>query len=218
MKLRPSVEAAAVLFHLIMVTSCASTPPSSFYTLTPLPTAADRAGALTDRGRSVAIGPIDFPDFLDRPQIVSRAGANLLDVDELHRWAGSLQADFLRVLGENLAHLLGTSLVFAVPPGVQFSTDFRVIADVVRFEGTDDRTAVLKVRWAILDAFSEQPLMVRESSYRQRIEGVGQEALVAALSDVIGAFSRELAGTLQRRPTPKPSTVRTAAHCEECTG
>jgi uncharacterized lipoprotein YmbA len=205
--MNPVLRRGAACIFVLAATGCASTPPSSFYTLTPLPEAADRSLSLADRGPSVGVGPVVFPDFLDRPQIVSRAGSNRLALDELNRWAGSLQDGFLRVLGENLAHLLGTGRILVYPAEVRFTTDFRVIADVLRFEGGADGTAVLKVRWAVIDPYSERPLAVRESSYRSRIRGDDPEALVAAMSANVGAFSRELAETLRALPKPKPPPV-----------
>lgn len=197
------VAATCLLFVLALLAGCASTPPSSFYTLTPLAEAGGRQTALSDRGISVGVGPVAFPDFLDRPQIVSRTGSNQLAVDEFHRWGGSLQDDFLRTLGENLAHLLGTGQVLVYPSEVRFPVQFRVIADVLRFEGDSDAQAVLKVRWAVVDPYSERPLTVRESVYRSRIAGAGRDGLVAALSVSLGDFSREVADTLRRLPTPR---------------
>lgn len=187
----------------IWLTGCATTPPAAFYTLAPLP-AAER-GNSTAMGQSPAIGvgPINFPVFLERAQLVARSGSSLLTVDELHRWAGSLQDDFPRVLGENLAHLLNTSRVLLHTAEVRYPLDFRVVADVLRFEGTAQGEAVLKVRWAVLDPYSEAALLVREGSYRSRAGSSEQAAMVEAMSRALGDFSREVAEGIQRLPRPK---------------
>jgi uncharacterized lipoprotein YmbA len=186
------------------VAGCASTPPSSFFVLTPLAEAEGRADVLSGKGVTVGVGPVVFPDFLDRPQIVSRAGANRLELDELNRWGGSLQDGFVRILGENLAHLLGSANILVYPSEVRFPVAFRVMANVLRFEGNPDGQAVLKVRWAVLDPYDDRPLAIRESSYRSRIAGEGDEALVAALSVSLGDFSRDVAATLRQLPRPRP--------------
>jgi len=183
---------------------CASTPPSSFYVLTPLAEAEQRQGALIGTGITVGVGPMIFPDFLDRPQIVSRSSGNQLDLDELHRWGGSLEDSFLRTFGENLAHLLGTAQILVYPAEVRFPIQFRIIGNVLRFEGGADGQAVLKVRWAVVDPYSERPLIVRETAYRNRIVGAGRDALVAALSASLGDFSREVAEALTQLPKPQP--------------
>jgi len=197
-------HAASLLLAVSLAGGCATTPPSTFYTLTPIPEATSRSVPLSDGGVAVGIGPVDFPEFLDRPQIVSRAGPNRLDLDELHRWGGSLQDDFLRVLGENLAHLLGTSRIQVYPADVRFQLDYRVIAEVLSFEGTAAGEAVLRVRWAVLDPYFEQARVVRETSYRSRAKGPEQADMIAALSETVGALSRDIAGVLRGLPKTKP--------------
>ncbi|MBS1201851.1 MAG: hypothetical protein H6R22_360, partial [Chromatiaceae bacterium] len=107
------------------ILGCASSPPSSFYTLSPLPAAQGRA-SLADGAIGIGLGPVTFPVFLDRPQIVTRDPANRLALDEFHRWGGTLQDDFLRVWSENLSHLVGTSRIVIFPSEVRYPLDFRV--------------------------------------------------------------------------------------------
>ncbi|MEA3275587.1 MAG: PqiC family protein [Pseudomonadota bacterium] len=192
------------LLGALILAGCATTPPSSFYTLTPIRGAGDRQASLSEGTIALGLGPIGFPAFLDRPQIVSRAGTNRLSLDEFHRWGGNLQDDFSRALGQNLAHLLGTSRILVYPADVRFPLDFRVIADVLSFETTPTGEAELKVRWAILHPQLEQALIVRESAYRRPVQGPTPEAKIAALSEVLGGFSRDLADELRRLPKPAP--------------
>jgi uncharacterized lipoprotein YmbA len=181
---------------------CATSPPSSFYTLSPLP-AADGRGSLSGGGISVGLGPVTFPVFLDRPQIVSRDAGNRLAMDEFHRWGGTLQDDFLRVWSENLTYLLDTSRVIVFPSEVRYPLDFRVTADVLTFERTPNDEAVLKVRWAVLDPYLEKALAVRENAYRQPLAQPADEgALVAAMSATLAAFSQDVADALRGMPKP----------------
>ena len=183
---------------------CASSPPSSFYTLSPLP-AADGRGSLSGGGIGVGLGPVSFPVFLDRPQIVTRDAGNRLAVDEFHRWGGTLQDDFLRVWSENLAYLLDTSRVVVFPSEVRYPLDFRVTADVLTFERTPTDDAVLKVRWAVLDPYLEHALAVHENAYRHPLsQPANEQALVAAMSAALGAFSQDVANVLRALPKPVP--------------
>jgi len=157
-----------------------------------------------DKGLAVAVGPVRFPEFLDRPQIVSRAGTNRLTLDEFHRWGGTLQDDFLRVLGENLGALLGTGRILVEPAEARFPLDFRVIADVLSFEGSSSGEVVLKVRWGVLDPYLEQALVVRENSYRRRASTDDPQAMIAALSETLASFSRDVADQLRSLPKTAP--------------
>lgn len=201
-------RSAGFLALCLLLAGCA-TAPSSFYALSStLPR--DRGVAASsaeggETGPAIGIGPVRFPEFLDRPQIVSRTSANRLIIDEFHRWGGSLQDEFLRVMGENLGQLLGTSRVLVEPAEARFPLDFRVVADVLRFEGTPGGEALLKVRWGILDPFGERALAVGEASYRHQAARPDQEAMVAALSEALSAFSRELAKEIRNLPRGVPS-------------
>ncbi|WP_296806238.1 PqiC family protein [Thiocapsa sp.] len=204
MKVRGIWLALAVAFAVLVTTGCATSPPSSFYTLTPMRAMPDSGGAPSS-GLSVGLGPVNFPQFLDRPQIVTRDAGNRLAIDEFHRWGGTIQDDFLRVWIENMSALLGTTSVFAFPNEVRYPLDFRVTADVLAFEGTSDGYAVLRARWIVLEHRTDQVLRVEETHYRRPLaEPKDEGALIAAMSETLGDFSRDVAVTLRQLPKPKP--------------
>lgn len=237
MKIPFTLGASVLLFANLMLYGCvATTEPtaeSSFYTLSSrLRVSETPAAALVDESLAIGIGPVRFPAFLDRPEIVSRTADSELRVDESYRWGGSLKDDFLRVLSENLSQLLGTSRILVEPTEARFPLDFQVIADVLKFENqvgsktvagaSDDKVtkgkgtasetkakakdveymaggeAVFKVRWAILDTYLDQTLMIQESTYRSSATEPGPEAIVVALSETLAAFSRDLADQLRK--------------------
>jgi len=185
-----------------LLLGCASTPPSSFYTLTPLSSDAVD-GKVPGPELSVGLGPVSFPVFLDRPQIVEREGGHRLTIDEFHRWGGTLQDDFLRVWSENLALLLGTSRILVFPSDIRYPLDFRVAAEVLAFEGTRGGDAVLKVRWFVLDPDLDRVLLVREDVYRRPWDSsTDPGASIAALSGALADFSRDVAAVLRTLPRP----------------
>jgi len=195
---------APIAALVLVMTGCA-TPPSNFYVLTPVASAAEQRTGLSGGRLAVGVGPVTFPQFLDRPNIVSRDGTNRLSLDEFHRWGGSLQDDFLRVWGENLATLLETPRILIFPSEIRAPLDFRVLATVLSFEGVSGREAVLKVRWVVLDGQGDRVQAVREDRYVSPLtQDGGEEALVAAMSDCLGAFSRDVAEVLRSLPKPVP--------------
>ncbi len=191
----------------IGLSGCASTPPSNFYTLAPIPafeTAAPSKAEREDRNDrldeelAIGLGPLTFPLFLDRPQIVSRASANRLSIDELERWGGTLQDDFLRVWSENLALLTGSSRILILPSEIRYPLDVRLSAEILAFEGTAEGQAELRVRWSVLEPTLDQVLLARESRYQRAIAPPGDtQALLAALSLTLADFSREVAEALR---------------------
>jgi hypothetical protein len=195
---------ALAVAGVLAVVGCAGSPPATFFSLRPL-AGADARGATSGGAIALGLGPVTFPGFLDRPQIVSRDGSNGLTVDEFNRWGGTLQDDFLRVWSENLGYLLGTSRIVIFPSEVRYPLDFRISADVLTFEGTPAGEAVLKVRWAVLDPRLEQALAVREGSYRRGLrQPADRAALIAAMSAALGAFSEDVAAVVRGLPKPVP--------------
>ena len=189
------------LAGLAWLAGCASSPASSFYILSPLPEAKARQETLVEGGVSLGIGPVTLPDYMDRPQMVSGiVGAGRIEVDEYQRWGGSLRADIVNTLGENLAHLLGTSRVVILPAEVKLPVQYRLVVDILRFEADSDGQALLKARWALIDPSAEVALAMRESSFRQPFAKADPDAQVAALSAALGDLSNEVAETIRGLP------------------
>jgi len=122
---------------ITLVSACgAVTPSSDFYMLKPL-TAGQEAtstqGGLKDL--VVGVGPATFPEYLNRPQLITRESPIKVRVNEFQRWAGSLQEDFLQVLAENLSLLLDSDKVVAHPWGDYFEVGYKVPLDVQQFDG-----------------------------------------------------------------------------------
>lgn len=214
-----------ILLLLGLLSACATSPSSRFYVLTPLPEADGRNSDIRGGNLSIGIGPVVFPQFLDRPQLVVRDGSNRLELEEFNRWGGTLQDDFLRVWGENLGYLLDTSRILIFPSESRAPIDFRITAEVVNFEGRQGGDAILKVRWAVMSPRLEQTLASRDDLYRCPLQpvpaaassnqapsdglmamdtGQDSEAIVAAMSRCLGRFSRDVAEVLKALPKPQP--------------
>jgi uncharacterized lipoprotein YmbA len=199
--MRPAdLRAAALLCLLTLLpTGCATrSEPVEFFALDAIAPPAVSRDAV-GRQLAIEVGPAMFPEYLDRPQIVSRTAANRLEVDEFHRWGGSLQEEFLRVLGENLGTLLGTSHVLVYPAETRGRLDFQILVDVLRFEGVAERDVLLKVRWALVDPQTEDSVLIREALIREQAQSPDVAQRVAAQSRALGALSRQIADELQAR-------------------
>lgn len=183
---------------VVLLAGCASSPPSKFYQLSPLQnrTAFTRDASL-EKIVMIAVGPIRIPDYLDRPQIVTRAGRNELRLSEFDRWAGSLENDVTRVLVEDISILLPTERFSAVPwtPYLesQVPASYRVEVLVERFDGWLGDSVLLKAQWAVF-ARNRSMLLKRESLIRERINGGSYDALVDAMSAALEKLSGDISG------------------------
>ncbi len=184
-----------LLFGLLLTAPACGwrTAPSQFYALGAMDGPAPPKG--DGSGPRVSVGPVTIPDYLNRPQIVVREGEHRLVLDEYHRWGGSLEEEFLRILSENLGLLLGSEHVRAYSEEFQRS-DYQVSVSLQRFEGLAAGDAVLKASWAILDAASRDLLMTREGFFRKPAARGNYASIVAAQSAALGALSREIAADI----------------------
>ena len=168
----------------------------TYYTLTPVEAPAPTP-ALADL--ALGVGPVTLPAYLDRPQLVTRTGQDALDLAEFDRWAEPLKVGIPRVLGDNLAALLGTNRVSVFPWGKAQTARYQVVVDVTRFEGKAGGTVVLGARWRILGSDGAE-LLVKQATITEAAGAAGSAALVAAMNRALGALSRDLAAALRELP------------------
>ena len=180
---------------LMVMTGCTGTSESSrFYMLKGLPnTESAQYTAAAAKGLSIGVGPMEIPKYLDRPQIVTRAGGSKLELGEFDKWAGSLKDDIPRVLAENLSVLLSTDRVVTFPWRRSGRIDYQIRGDVIRFDGELGESASLIVRWMILGGEEKTPFLMRKSSFTEPVEGRSYDALVSAQSRVLESLSKEIA-------------------------
>jgi uncharacterized protein len=173
--------------------------PSRFFTLTALPQteqtpakSASRAGQI-----SLGLGPIKFPGYLDREELVSRVSQNRFAIAENDRWAESLADNFSRVLAQNLAALLGTDRIILYPWPSNRRPAYQVEIEVLRFEPDASHNAQLFARWTVRDTGGKKPPTLRESRVNRPLTGTSMEASVAALSEALGELSQEIAAAVR---------------------
>jgi uncharacterized lipoprotein YmbA len=174
-----------------------------FYTLSPLSAPGERSGTVSaERRVAVAVGPVAIPDYLNRPQILTRSGPSELKLAEFERWAGSLEEDVSRVLAENLSALLPRDKATVFRWGGDaspFPAEYRVGIDVTRFEGTIGESVVLAARWSVYREEDREIVSAHESNVKEPLEGQEYDALVKAMSRALATLSREIAAAIPVR-------------------
>lgn len=172
--------------------------PSKFYVLSPLPSETGKQVVAAEHGLAIVVGPVSLPPYLDRPEIVTRAGGNELHLSEFDRWAEPLRQNFSRVLAENLAILIPTDRMAVFPWEKSPPIDYQVVVEVTRFEGYTDGNSVLMARWSIFGADGKQELVTRQSTFTTPT-GTPQnyEATVSTLSRSLADLSREIAAEVK---------------------
>lgn len=190
--LRPLVASAAAALAAALLTGCFGSPRPEFYALR---TGAEPAIASLPM-LGLAIGPLDLPRYLDRPELVTRAADRADDrllVADAHRWGGSLASDVLRVVADDLSRLLGTARVVVYPAQPRFPADYRVVLDVREFAGELGGPVTLRMRWTLVAAADGSAVAVEESHVEQPTASASYAALVEAESAALRTVTLAIA-------------------------
>jgi uncharacterized lipoprotein YmbA len=192
-RISTGLAAMTIGIAVLTIAGCASTKPTSFYTLSSMNSPQARQPG---QDIAVGVGPVEIPDYLDRPHLVSRTSQNELRISDFNKWAGSFKEDISRVVAENFSVLLSTSRVYMIEWGQSTDVQYQVKIKLTRFEGTPGGSVMLKAHWFIYDGQNRELIMKNSSSYIEETDGKSYTALVAAQSRAIGDLSREIADAL----------------------
>ncbi len=187
---------AATLLAILLTASlqgCGSSPPASFYTLSPSPLTPISSAFEAD----VTIGPVFIPDYLNRPQIVTRRDGSELKLAEFDRWAEPLDDSFQRMLTTNISTLFDSDRVVGYPTKGDFGLTYQVMVDIQRFDTDQRGNAVLDVKWGILDANRDRATPARSGRFESRASNANDyNQIVAAMDDTVSQLSVAIARSL----------------------
>ena len=187
----------AITIVAVMVAGCASAP-SRFYTLNATATVEGSPAA----NYAVAVGPVTIPAAVDRPQFTVQVAPNRVAIDEFNRWAEPLNENIARVAAADLATLLGTPRVAAVPLA-GFDPDYHVTINIQRFESEPGKMVQIDALWVIHKSAGGVSL----SGHTMAEESVSDssfDALAAAHSRALAKISADIAAAIRSEADAKP--------------
>ncbi len=183
--------AALAMMTLI---GCSASQPTQFYTLSSIDLASQPSN---EKPMRLGIGPVYLPAYLDRPQVVTRSGANRMNVSEFDQWAEPLETTFQRVLTENLSHRLDTDRIATLPARRNVSLDRQVEVEVTRFDADKTGQVVLDARWRIFDGRGDRLLHRGRSLTEEHVTTANSyNDIAAAMSRCLAAMTEEIADAL----------------------
>ena len=143
-------------------------------------------------GPALGIGPVDFPAYLDRPEIAHRSGDNQLHFADSDRWAEPLKTTFIRTLTENLAVMLPSDRISLYPWARSTRVDYQIGIDVVRFDADASGKIVLLAGWEIIRPDDSTVVSRHKRSYTETAGGIVYPAIVAAQSRAVERLARDI--------------------------
>jgi uncharacterized protein len=183
--------------------------PSEFYVLTAVDASArgvpiTYSAAAGPKELEIGLGPVNFPAYLARPEMVTRSAPNQVDLSEINRWAEPLDKNFVSVLGQNLMTMLGAH-VSTFPWYRPTALDYQITVNVTRFDTDSKGTARVIGRWEIKDPNDGEMLNSGELNITEPAQT--NETTAATLSRALGEVSTQLADSIRatkpRAPHPQ---------------
>ncbi len=187
MTLDRSRAGRAILLALLL-SGCASSPPTRYYSLSAVPIQPVQAAAASP---PIMLDPISLPPELDRLQLVRQATADRLDIASLDRWAAPLDELVRRALSADLAAALPAGTVLP-PDAAAAPPDLRHVAVTIdRFDGDLSGHVVLAAHWSLVA--DDAAVLRRDSRLETDAPSAAIDALPGAMSEALGRLAREIA-------------------------
>lgn len=189
-----------VVAIILVLAGCGTTPPSRFYTLEPIPQTTEKPATSEDVGNiHIGIGPVQFAEYLDRTQIVTRTDSTEVNLSETHRWAEPLQANFTRILAENLSILLNTDRVSLHRSRNWSEVDYQVLVNVWQFDVSKQGQANLVANWSIRGKGGADLVTMQKTVLSTEVDPEASYAEAArALSKTVEMLSHVIADAISK--------------------
>lgn len=179
--------------------------PTRFYVLNPLGQSLSLVSK-TDTPLSVEIASLRLPQYLEKPQIVTRSGENRLELAEFHQWGGSLRKNMIRVLAQNLSQLLATPDISMAPFRPPSPPDFGVEVEVMQFERDANGQARLSVQWRLSGGRDKKNLKIQMTDLVSPGDPtlLDFESTVSAMGLLLGELSQIIAKEILHHVPQRP--------------
>lgn len=181
----------------LALAACGTTASARYYSLSSTATAAANATPAVAPATSVTVvvGPVSIPATVDRPEFVTTASSNSVEINAFNLWAEPLNDGISHTVAGDLAALLGGATV-AVAPLANFSPAYRVSLRIQRFESTLDQSVLVEAVWVV----RKEPNGAAQSGHtlaRETVSGPGFDALTAAHSRALATVSADIAAAIR---------------------
>jgi hypothetical protein len=142
----------------------------------------------------IGIGPVSVPEYLDRPQIVTKNADKTLTVAQFDRWGDPLNLAMARVISENLRVQLPAAVIETYPWNSAVPVKYRVLIDVIQLVCELNKNMSLVVQWSVIEVKNNKMMLVKKMEITEPIRPNDYSGLVKALSLGCASLSKQIAG------------------------
>jgi len=194
----PFLKTLAFIMLCLWPLGCATSPPTKFYLLSPLPAQSLETGDTQgQQPMTIRVDAVVIPGYLDRSEIVTRMSENEIRLADLHQWGESLRDNLTNMLALNLSRLLPAKRFAIFPFKCPSPVDYQLSVEIVRMDGSLYGDVHLTAQWSILQDKESNIMVTRKSRFKASKAPTDYGELVAAQSRLVEALSREIAKSIQ---------------------
>jgi len=174
---------------LLLATACASSPPTRFYALEPIPPAHRTEGQIRP---PVKILAVHVPPLLDREQIVREGSPGELIVSDTNRWGAPLAEMTRDVLTQDLLLRLpeGSVILPQQPAPPQTNT---ITVDILHLQAQADGAVLLEGGWSLIPPGTEAPSLARAIHISEPSGAADYARQARAMSLALGQLADDIA-------------------------
>jgi hypothetical protein len=185
------------LFGLLaLLSGCGSSPKTQFYTLDAVPPQPPMGAAPSI---PVQLAAVHIPPALDRQEIVRESAPHQLDISDQNRWGGSLDNVIQRVLTQDLTQRLAPSSI-VLPQEPAPAHHNAIVVDILEFDEDASDQVVFDGSWSLTGSDSDTPLVDHRLRLNAHARSSSYSDQVAAMSQVLGKLSDNIAGEIAEAP------------------
>ncbi|MCX5698430.1 MAG: PqiC family protein [Candidatus Omnitrophica bacterium] len=188
--------------------SISNSPVPKFYTLHSIGNPGENRKFDITPKVIIGIGPVEIPEYQNRPQMVTRDKDGMLTFAQFERWGESLDSGLACLILENLTMVFPQAEFQIFPCNFSIPLDYQVIVNVVQLESQLDKDIFFAVQWTIIDSKTKEMLLTKRSQIRQAINPHTYSGLAQALSRACTLLSGEIAEDLSKLSKAKDALAQ----------
>jgi uncharacterized lipoprotein YmbA len=153
-------------------------------------------------GVIIGVGSVKIPEYLDRPQMVTKNKDGILKFDEFDRWGESLDIGMARLIREDLTAMLPGAKLTLYPWNPSLAVKYQVVVEVIQLDSELDRDMFLDVQWMVIDVQNSKTVVIKRLEFQRPIVPQNYFGLTKILSTACVSLSSQIAealGTLEEK-------------------
>ncbi len=177
-----------LIFLILILLGCGT--PSNYYRL--YPTIPSKEGSFNLSKKVIGVAEVKLADYIDKPQIVTKASLTSVKIHEKENWAGDFAKNIQLVLTQNLNALVKRYTFVALPSEEAISDRYRIFVTIYRFDSTAEAVK-LQGKWSLLNLDSNKIVKVRGFNYSLWLEDNSTKAVTQTESLLLEKLSKDIA-------------------------